>query len=651
MIIGLFLRHYKIYNNINNIPISNNLQNKLSLFIGNNGVGKSSILEALNTFFNNGYWNRTKGEKQDQTFICPIFLINKEKFNNFFNLSNEDISVLEIISKYMYSLEVSSINKESKEFVNTRDSMDLNQGEFYLLILGSNFKDRNKVYFGSSFDKDIRVKIIEEFPNYKIDKLLTLIKSYYTLIYIPVESKTDEILKLEAKEMQKLMNKNILETIETVLTEKRIHKVNNNKRSTLGLVSVINQTLNTFMDDINNQIKTIDDDYSFKVEEGYKKNLTASDLRDEILKAYFAIRTLKKSGKEIFELSSGEQRIALIDIATAFIKNNTDSKGEVVLAIDEPEASLHISKCFNQFKRIERLSHLENIQVLITTHWYGSLPTLQNGTLNHIQFDEKINFKTFSLDNYLEQRRDFPDDIDLKSFFELVSTIISSIKSDNTKWLIVEGSDDYLYFDNYLGSKIKDLVILPVGGCGNVIKVYEYLFAPFCEKIEKGILENSKVLCIIDSDINQKSTNLVNGKIEKSLKISRLQNFDNEISLQNLTNIGNYSPTTIEDCLNPTLFYEAIKEVLLNEETEFVSYFNQFEFNSEFLSSRLSGENSLLMPIDVEAYKNKKQLLDKINSPEIKNKIAKTYCKLLMDNENLKVPKLFEIVSDFFEEE
>lgn len=83
MIIGLFLRHYKIYNNVNFIPVAHSTDSGLSLFVGNNGVGKSSILEALNTFFNNGYWNKSKKEKNDQTFLCPCVLINKDEFNFF----------------------------------------------------------------------------------------------------------------------------------------------------------------------------------------------------------------------------------------------------------------------------------------------------------------------------------------------------------------------------------------------------------------------------------------------------------------------------------------------------------------------------------------------------------------------------------------
>ncbi|PRD56715.1 AAA family ATPase [Sphingobacterium gobiense] len=645
MILGLSVRHYKSYNNVNYIPITNQVVNRMSMFVGNNGVGKSSILEALDTFFNGGYWNKTKNEKQDQTFICPLFLVRRTAVEELLNLSSEDKEALDCISSFLFNLEESS-NKEFKEFVRIRNAMNISREEYYLIIIGITFKDRNKAYFGSSFDNELKNKINELVPSYNTDRVLNFFRKLYTYIYIPVEAKTNDVLKLEASEMQKLMNKNILETIEKVLKEKKFSS--KPKKAMTDLVTIINSTLNDFMDEINDHIQYIDPDYSYKVEDGYKKNLTASDLREHILRAYFSIRTLKKNGKEIFELSSGEQRVALIDIANAFIAKNENKKGMVLLAIDEPEASLHVSKCFSQFKRIEELSKQKNTQVLLTTHWYGAIPTLNNGTLNIIQSGSKAEISSFSLTNYLEKRRDFPDDVDLKSFFELVSTIISSIKSDNTKWLIIEGSDDALYHKRYVGHKVEDLVILPVGGCGNVIKIYEYLFAPFNEKVEKGILRNSKVLCLIDSDVSQRTTQLYSPQIENQLKICRIQNSNTEVTLNKLTVGGDYIPTEIEDCLNPTLFYNALKTTIKNEESrELSEIFDKFGQNTDAITSRVKTEQSLLKPLSLEALDYKDQLLERMSDSHFKVKLANHYFKISEADKDY-TPPLFQKVIEYF---
>lgn len=60
MITGLLLRHYKAYQGLYFILLCNDYSNKYSIFVGNNGVGKSSIMEGLNTFFNSGHWNKNK---------------------------------------------------------------------------------------------------------------------------------------------------------------------------------------------------------------------------------------------------------------------------------------------------------------------------------------------------------------------------------------------------------------------------------------------------------------------------------------------------------------------------------------------------------------------------------------------------------------
>lgn len=82
MIFGLLFRNYKCYSGINYIPVSEG--HLFSAYIGENGVGKSSILEALDTFFNGAAWNVnndavSNGLSTRKPFICPIFLLEKSK--------------------------------------------------------------------------------------------------------------------------------------------------------------------------------------------------------------------------------------------------------------------------------------------------------------------------------------------------------------------------------------------------------------------------------------------------------------------------------------------------------------------------------------------------------------------------------------------
>ncbi len=62
----------------------------------------------------------------------------------------------------------------------------------------------------------------------------------------------------------------------------------------VSLMEYLNSNLDEYMNTINQTIGLIDESYAYKVEHGFKKNLTPLDVRNRILEAYFSIRTLKK---------------------------------------------------------------------------------------------------------------------------------------------------------------------------------------------------------------------------------------------------------------------------------------------------------------------------------------------------------------------
>lgn len=82
------------------------------------------------------------------------------------------------------------------------------------------------------------------------------------LIYMPVEGYVEDILCLETEEMKELMSKDILNEIDRVLNR----KVLNYEDKQLSVVKWTNESLNKFMDEINDVIGDVDSDYSFKVD-------------------------------------------------------------------------------------------------------------------------------------------------------------------------------------------------------------------------------------------------------------------------------------------------------------------------------------------------------------------------------------------------
>ncbi len=625
MISAIFLRHYKVYKNINYIPLIDEDLSKLSVYIGNNGVGKSSILQALDTFFNNFDWVLSKNGKKSEAFIAPVLLIEKTKLEEF---ASEDVySLLEKISEYFWTAS-SEINQNLKKpqfdpFFEHRNKLsEKGLSDTHLLLLfGISYNDRNNPFF-ITFDNDIETKI----PGVKSPDLLKVIRNYFSYIYIPSETITSELLRIETDEMQALMDDDILLKIDSILTQSETGKK--------SLVRTINDELNSYMDSINEIIQEIDTGYAFKTESSYKKNLTAKDVRGKILEAYFTIRSLKKNSKEIRDLSSGEQRLALIDIATAFLKKSDIRKSRVIFAIDEPETSLHISKMFEQFNKISELS-LYN-QVLITTHWYGSLPIIQNGSLHYIDGENKI--YSYSFKNYFEDRGNFPDDVLIKSFYELSSSIISSMRMENTNWIICEGSDDKNYLEFYLKSKIPNLRVFPLGGCGNVVKIYKHLYVPLSDKESNSI--SGKILCLIDTDEERTKLDYPDETKKRNIAIRRIQIYeDGKTELCRIDHPGRYLYTEIEDCLNPGSFFEVLIDVVDSD------LIDDFEYCDIGGASRIKGEVSILKPKSIDAFSNKSDIYALFEENSFKYGFANKYTEVANCEE---MPALFSKIKEYF---
>jgi len=392
----------------------------LTVVIGNNGCGKSSLLEAVDTFFNNREFNINLGSKKSQAFVAPLFLIDETNFKTFTPTHQK---YLKIISDFLWNETYSEGNyKPIKNFFEFRDSEIFNyRNTHYLITTSKEFDSSNSFFltFTASIQKSFKDNGLKILSNSDFNKITNHIKSIYTYLYIPIETSIQEFLKIETVGMQNLIDKKISSEIDNTLTKKQIRMSTGRKGGKqVSLLDLINITLKKYIDETEKTIKNIYDGYDFKMDYRARQNLTSNDIKGQIIYSYLSKRTLKKDDKPIKSLSAGERKKALIDIAYSFISGAKNRDSQIILAIDEPESSLHISNCYDQFTRIEEISDSQNCQVLLTTHWYGSLPILNNGTLIQIDLDEtNIPIQSrFKFKNYFEDRGNHPNDIQLKSF-------------------------------------------------------------------------------------------------------------------------------------------------------------------------------------------------------------------------------------------
>lgn len=555
MIFSLLTRNFKTYQGINYIALSNG--KKFSALVGENGAGKSSVLEALNSYFNGAEWNfnhtLSKGFQEREPFICPIFLIEKSDFPTPVNgwLLNK-------LSGMSWAAKITDFNPSGKVhaelFCQQREEiikLGFKEDTHYLFPFGIQKTSRTATptsYF-SIFETLKGHAALEKYATCTdaLLELQKLIQNYYKFIYLPSELDFKEHTKLESRTMQALLGQKIDKIVRHLIDK--------------TIITDINTKLSEFLDSLSE--KLINYEYRKPALKQSLVNLT--HFTETIIESYFGSKVLnKKVGKDtvpVADLSSGEKRQALIDVAQAFLTSSAHtSNQQLILAIDEPELSLHVSACFSQFEKLRDVAE-SGVQVLVTTHWYGFMPIVSNGVAVYCPKTDGgpvlLDLRCFREDvKKLKQVTGgrLPTEIELKGTNDLVQSIVASITASNYNWLICEGSADKIYLDHYL--KDEGYLIVAVGGSPALKKIYTY--------IELALIDarddiNGRVFMLLDTDKKYEKFDTKNSI--KSIQIRRVKN-NEETQRTELITTGNndfHPATVIEDTLIPRFFLKALE--------------------------------------------------------------------------------------------
>lgn len=561
MIFSLFLRNYKTYRGWNFIPVSNG--EFFSAFVGENGVGKSSILEALDIYFNNpnSDWNYNhsvakSGFSSTEPTICPVFIIPKKYINKTRNI----YKWLEVVSQITWQLEFQQFNSShiniANEFIRQLDRFKTEEKgyekSFFIFPLAFEKKSQREtklslsIFNGvSDYNDDLseQFKItVDDF----IEEARSLIDELFEYIYIPSEIDFEHYTKIESNTTQSLMGTTVDEIVRKAVDEK--------------LIKEINTKLDVFINEVSSYLEI----YEYKKPAKKQTLFNLTHLSSKIIETYFESKVLNLNitgeSTPIFHCSSGEKRKAIIDLARAFIMKSTDRRRHVILAIDEPEISLHTSSCFSQFEKLHDISS-HNVQTLVATHWYGFMSAIPAGTATYIaeQDSEKktylIDLSRFREDIKIiktESKGKQPSSIELKNINDLVQSIIASVTSENRGWIICEGSSDKRYIEHWLGQR-NNINVISIGGSKYVKKLYEY-FHLALEEDRQEI--KGKIFCLLDTDKHYEKYG--SKTAIKAIDIKRLHNCidKNETTLKTTNDNNFFPPTEIEDCLEPYVFLQ-----------------------------------------------------------------------------------------------
>lgn len=574
MIIGVFLRNFKAYKSITYIPLSNG--EGFCGLIGRNGIGKSSILEALDFFWGHrDFCENNEVTLKDDRYVMPVFLIKKSQ------LSNANISTLaEKYSNSIWNLlksnEHGTINSNywpvlSEIQGHIKMLSGYSQNDDYILPIGLEknrtftlgiFRDPQVIDETCGLSENEKTMNIDELTQLvypKFNNLLNYVLDSYNYVYIPKDIEPERLVRFETMELQTLIGENLHEKVSSLLPKTTI--------------STISKNLKDFVDALSSSLSG----YKFKTPNTRQPNLKPDKIYSLIIQDFFSLRELHKEGRNggdlsLKELSTGEKQQALIDLVYGILsKYRKKENSNLIIAVDEPDSSLHISACYDQFEKLFYSSNHCN-QVFFSTHWYGFIPAIPEGSITNIFFEKnKHKGLIFNIYKYREeisiqnkeyrkqQQKPLPVDIQLKSTNDFVQSIVMSVTSgQNYNWLLCEGSSDKVYLEAYFRDEInnKKLRIVPVCTAKEIKKIYSSL-SNSLQDLRTEI--SGKIFMLTDTD-----NNLVEFETEKGLEsfliCRRLLN--NEKTKQtDLVNIkdGNKGPRTdIEDVLNGKLFKKAL---------------------------------------------------------------------------------------------
>src|SRR5690606_15661625 len=150
MVVSIFLRHFKIYKGINYLPLSEGVN--FSSIIGENGCGKSSILEALECCFNkkgSSDWPINNEAKSDGIggdnfhYILPVFLIHKDKLRKDSKSDLEFFEKAKLLSDFLWTTSIKAKGKFYDDFYKHRQEIQkvYNSDDYFFLLAGKKYND------------------------------------------------------------------------------------------------------------------------------------------------------------------------------------------------------------------------------------------------------------------------------------------------------------------------------------------------------------------------------------------------------------------------------------------------------------------------------------------------------------------------------
>lgn len=488
---SLYLENFKCYENSGKIPFHN-----LTVFIGENDAGKSTIYDALDLVLNN---NSPKSEDfRDGLNTIEIKMI--------FSLSVE----IEELSQYIIDDKVTIIKKYN------RDSATI------LQILGRKFEVEDLNNYGTMKAADLIVLLErlelppksnqdlrkESIMNYISEESPTTVNDYIDINWSQISAYLPLFQRYSSSDYGNPTS-SVRKTLDLVYREAFYERDGNGtyslKNDFSNLQNNIKQSLNqkletqllSYIRKYNTDIQSVSGDFDID----FARGLNFSGLR---------IKNNANESRNIEQLGEGSKKKIFLSILEwdSEISLASSHNRSIIRGYDEPDAYLHYNAQREMFYMIQRLAEDDesNIQSIICTHALTMIDRAPARTINHV-----IKNSDKSIVNFLATN----EDQDIIDFLNNVSQI-SGLKNTNIFYekcfLLVEGEGE----ENALPVMYKTCFDRSLIECGVVlINLQTNGQWSNALKFLKSNKKNSTVL-FLDTDTQYPNSNsrVTKGKLE-----------------------------------------------------------------------------------------------------------------------------------------
>ncbi|WP_300827033.1 ATP-binding protein [Helicobacter sp. UBA3407] len=528
-LVKIKIENFRSYDNVE-VELSN-----LSVIVGQNDVGKSTLLDALNIFFENEkpLHNDNNIFSQKEEIIITAFFEADKQMEIFLDSAESEKTQTTLIDEYLLDnnglLQIKKVwagGKPKNTFIVANYPSNW---EKPLIILKIN--DLKKLIDDES---EVNRSIKKEMRKY----LLQTNTLEFKLQEIDVSSKDTDIISVYEK-LKTNLPKYALFKADRTNTDKDSEVTNIAKAIAQNAVGQVEEKFEEIKQEVKNKIQEFSD-LTLEKLKGFNKEIADTlsvSMQDKALETIFSYGFKSDSEIPLNKRGSGIKRLFLLSFFLA--DSERQNITNMIYAIEEPETSQHPNFQKMIIETLQKISQQENRQILITTHTPEIIKMVNKEEVIFIKKD--ANNKRNILQNQTLNTKEIINTLGILPYISYKGV------------MFVEGETDVKFFkklNKHFESlrsifDIETITLVPLNGGGNIKKWI----------VEAYLVENTNIKQIYFMDKDDESN-------QREKYQNKCENNKTKIIITQKREIENYFPIDVlED-----YFKEKFKKEIFSEE-------------------------------------------------------------------------------------